>query len=57
VERHDRNLFSVLAGLVFVALGTAFLLDEVDALRLQARGVWPVLLIGLGVAGLASSRR
>lgn len=47
------HLGSVVAGLVFVALGVIFLLDAVGTLDLAARHVWPMLLIGLGMAVLA----
>lgn len=55
MRRHDTDLTALVSGLVFVLLGAGFWLDEVDAWHLQARWVWPVLLIGLGVAGLAGS--
>ena len=52
---------SLVAGLLFVALGTAFLLEALDVLTLRATYVWPVVLIVVGMAvlwsGLSSSRR
>ncbi len=56
MERHDLDATSLVAGLVFVVLGLGFLADEVGVADLEARWVWPVLLIGLGVAGLVGSR-
>lgn len=50
MRRHDLDLTSAIAGLVFVALGLAFLFDA----TLDVRWVAPALLIGLGVAGLAA---
>ncbi len=40
----------MLAGFAFVALGVAFLLDELDIIELRAEVVWPVVLIALGAA-------
>ena len=56
MERHDLDVVSLVAGLLFVALGATFLLDELDVLDLQLRWVWPSLLIALGIAGLVTSR-
>ena len=39
-------------GLLFLAAGMAFLLDALGAWDLQARYVWPGLVIGLGLAVL-----
>ena len=46
------NRGSVVAGVVFILLGTAFLLQELDVWDLKAVYVLPVLLIALGVAVL-----
>lgn len=54
MERHDLDLTSLISGLLFVGLAILFLADRVDAIDLQVRWVWPALLIGLGVALLAS---
>jgi hypothetical protein len=51
---------SAIVGLVFIALGTLFLLDEYDVVRLRPALVLPVLLIGLGLgllAGVLEPRR
>jgi hypothetical protein len=55
VSRHDLDPVSLVAGLVFVILAIAFLLDEAGTIRLRSALVGPVLLIGLGVAGLVGS--
>lgn len=57
MERHDLDLTSLIAGILFLGLGTLFLSDLVGSINLQVRWVWPALLIGLGVALLASGRR
>jgi hypothetical protein len=56
MQRHELDPFSLVAGLLFAALGGLFLLDAADVLSVQARWVWPILLIGLGIAGLVSAR-
>jgi hypothetical protein len=56
VPRRDPNPGAIVAGLLFIALGVLFLLDRAGGIHLDARWVWPVLLIGLGVAGLVRTR-
>ena len=56
MQRHDLDPTSLVAGLLFAGLGLAFLFDGIGALDLEVRWVWPALLIGLGVALLASAR-
>ena len=46
---------SLLAGLVFVLAGVAFLLDAIDVWQLQGRSLVPVGLIVLGLVVLASA--
>lgn len=57
MERHSFDTASFVTGLLFVVLGVLFLADQADTLDLEARWVWPALLIGLGLAGLLSGRR
>ena len=54
--RESPNPGALVAGLLFIVLGLLFLLDRLSGINLDARWVWPVLLIGLGVAGLVRSR-
>lgn len=54
---HDLDLTSLLAGLLFAALGLVTLLAGVIDLRLDARWVLPAVLVGLGIAGLAGAVR
>ncbi len=56
MQRHELDPLSLVGGLLFAGLGVLFLLDVADTLTVQARWVWPILLIGLGVGGLVSSR-
>jgi hypothetical protein len=37
-------------------LGVLFLVDRASGIDLNVRWIWPLLLIGLGVAGLVRSR-
>jgi cytochrome c oxidase subunit IV len=55
-ERHPLDVFSLLAGIVFVAVGMTFLVDE-SATSADADLGWVLaaLLIGLGLAGALSS--
>jgi len=46
---------SLIAGLVFTALGVLFMIDQATDVRIDLQYVWPLFLIGLGVAGLAST--
>jgi len=56
MQRHDLDPFSFVAGLLFSGLGVLFLLDQAGSITMQARWVWPLMLIALGVAGLLASR-
>jgi hypothetical protein len=55
VERQP-NPGAIVAGVLFIVLGVLFLLDHISGVDLDVRWVWPLLLIGLGVAGLVRSR-
>jgi hypothetical protein len=50
------NPGALVAGGLFVVLGVLFLVDHLGGVNFDVRWVWPVLLIGLGVAGLVRSR-
>ena len=54
--RSDPNPGALVAGALFIVIGVLFLLDRVSSINLDVRWIWPVLLIGLGVAGLVRSR-
>jgi len=55
------NRSALVAGLVFVALGVVFLLQQLDVFDLRPAYVWPVVLMAIGaailVSGIRSSRR
>jgi hypothetical protein len=55
-ERHPLDVFSLLAGIVFFAVGMTFLVDETTTSADADLGwVLAALLIGLGLAGALSS--
>ncbi len=45
---------AALMGIVFIALGVMFLLDDQDVIRIRPMLVVPILLIALGLGVLAS---
>jgi hypothetical protein len=55
MKRHHLDPASLLAGLVFVGIAIAYLFGAITELRVDARWVAPIALIGLGSAGLAAS--
>ena len=55
MSRHDLDLTSLIAGLVFVLIGGLYLLDASGTVELEVKWVVPLALIGLGTAGLAGS--
>jgi|GraSoiStandDraft_4_1057263.scaffolds.fasta_scaffold1311776_2 drug/metabolite transporter (DMT)-like permease len=61
MEARSYNRTAIAAGLLFVVLGVVFLLEQLNVFDLRAVYVWPVVLIVLGAAilasGVAASRR
>ncbi len=57
MRRHELDLTSLVAGLVFVAIAVVYLVAEVADLHVSAGWVLPLGLIGLGLAGLAGTLR
>lgn len=47
---------AVIAGLVFMALGLLFLLDRLGTIDFRIVYVWPIALIGFGLAILFGGR-
>jgi fatty acid desaturase len=56
MKTHPFDVLSFVAGAVFVGLGVAFLAAGADVAG-QAHWLWPMLLVLLGGAGLASALR
>jgi hypothetical protein len=57
VRRHDLDLVSLITGVVFVLVAVAHLVGAATGDALDPLWLAPVLLIGLGVAGLAGALR
>ncbi|MFC1417093.1 hypothetical protein [Streptacidiphilus cavernicola] len=55
MKRHPLDLFSLLSGLTFVTIAVLYLLDAAGQLSVNGRLVIPLLLVALGVAGLAAA--
>jgi hypothetical protein len=55
VKRHAPDWTSLIAGLTFCVVALAYLGSELMNRTLELRWVAPILLIGLGVAGLAGT--
>lgn len=57
MRRHDLDLTSLVAGLVFLAIAAAYVIGDYTDVRISAGWVLPLGLIGLGLAGLAGTVR
>jgi hypothetical protein len=55
MNRHRLDVVSLLAGLLFLGLGTAFLLDALDAWSADVTWTPPIVLIVLGTAGVLAA--
>ena len=53
MRRHELDVFSLVTGLVFVAVAAGHLLDESSQMDFDGRWVVPLVLVAVGVAGLA----
>lgn len=50
------NRTSLIAGLLYLALGAMFLADRLGYWEMRTRYILPLLLVGLGIAVLAGER-
>lgn len=57
LARHDRDVFSLMSGLLLVLLAGAFLLQDLTEVSLDGRWVAPVVLLAVGVVGLLATLR
>lgn len=55
MKRHALDAYSLLTGLLFMGLGTWFLLDRLTGIDADVTWVPPIVLLALGAAGLVSS--
>ena len=53
--RRGLNLGTALAGLVFIAAGVVFLLDNIEAIAVRSEVILPAVVVGLGLALVVSS--
>jgi hypothetical protein len=56
-SRHQADAFSLVMGLLFLALGGLYLAHDVSGPGVDLRWVAPAALIAIGVAGLTASVR
>lgn len=57
MRRHDLDLVSLIAGVLFGMIALVHLVGAATDEAVDPRWVAPVLLVGLGVAGLAGALR
>jgi hypothetical protein len=55
MKRHEPDWTSFIAGLTFCGIAVTYLAGELLGRTLELRWVAPILLIGLGLAGLAGT--
>jgi hypothetical protein len=55
VKRHELDLFSLVTGAAFVTVAVLYLLDSAGVISVDGRLVIPLLLIALGIGGLAGA--
>jgi cytochrome c oxidase subunit IV len=55
VRKHPIDLFSLISGLLFTGFAVAYIVGAYTDVRLDARLALPLVLVGLGLAGLAGA--
>ena len=55
MRKHSFDLVSCIAGLLFVGFAVAYIVGAYTDIRLDPRLALPLVLVGLGIAGLAAS--
>ncbi len=55
MRKHPLDVFSLLAGLIVLGFAVAYLIGAYSGYRLDERAVLPLLLVGLGGAGLIAA--
>ena len=55
MQRHSFDLVSFIFGVIFTGLGITFLSTEVPALEVNSAWIWPVVLLVIGGAVLATA--
>lgn len=57
MRRHDLDLTSLIGGVVFALVAATYLIAASTGERVELVWLVPVLLVGLGVAGIAGALR
>jgi len=55
VRRHDLDWVSLIAGLVFLAFAVVYTIASLTDASFDGRFVWPIVLVALGAAGVATA--
>ncbi len=55
MRRHDLDWVSLIAGAVFTVLALVYIVTALTDVSVDGRFVWPIVLVALGAAGVASA--
>ena len=55
MRRHDLDWVSLIAGLVFLAFSVIYTVVSLTDTSIDGRFVWPIILVALGAAGIATA--
>ena len=56
-QRHETDAVSLMAGALLVLIGGLFLLNDLTDVSVEARWMWPGVLVAVGLVGLLSTVR
>lgn len=57
MRRHDLDWVSLVAGAVFTVIGLLYVVVGIADVDVDGRFVWPLVLVALGAAGVATAVR
>ncbi len=55
MRRHDLDWVSLIAGLVFLTFAVVYTVVSLTDVSIDGRFVWPIVLVALGAAGIATA--
>ena len=55
MRRHDLDWISLIGGIVFSAIALLYLVVGITDVSVDQRLVWPLVLVALGAAGIATA--
>ena len=55
MRRHDLDLVSLVAGILFAGIGLLYLVVSLTNATIDQRLVWPLVLVALGAGGVAAA--